>query len=80
MTGRHLILISFLIVLISACGKPVPRGKTAFIGKWQSKTMYLVITKDGDVSYKRVKGKETTTINAPRRVLMVTILTLELAH
>jgi len=27
--------------------------------------MYLVITKDGDVSYKRVKGKETTTINAP---------------
>lgn len=65
MAKKQLLLLTFLALFLSACGKPVPPDKTAYIGKWQSKTMYLVITKEGDISYKRVKGKQTTTINAP---------------
>ena len=45
--------LSLLFVLISlaGCGKPVPPEKAAYVGEWQEKTMYLLITQDGSVKY-----------------------------
>ncbi|THC41333.1 hypothetical protein [Massilia sp. Mn16-1_5] len=50
---------------LTACGKPVPPEKSAYVGEWQDKTMYLMITQDGSVKYKRLKGGQTTSIDAP---------------
>lgn len=54
-----------LAALLACCGKPVPQEKAAYVGEWQSKTMYLNITADGQVNYKRKDGNASTEINAP---------------
>jgi len=54
-----------LALLLSGCGKPVPQEKSAYVGEWQEKAMYLLITQDGSVSYKRIKGGVTTSVNGP---------------
>ena len=54
-----------LAFLLSGCGKPVPQERSAYVGEWQEKTMYLLITQDGSVSYKRIKGGVTTSVNGP---------------
>jgi hypothetical protein len=54
-----------LALLLAGCGKPVPMEKVDYVGEWQEKTMYLLITQDGTVSYKRVKGGTTTSVNGP---------------
>lgn len=63
-------LVKYLALPIAAClllgcGKPVPADKAAYVGEWQSKTMYLSITSDGQVNYKRKDGNTSTSINAP---------------
>ncbi len=59
-------LIPLLFALsLSACGKPVPPEKSAYVGEWQEKTMYLLITQDGSVRYKRLKGGMSTSIEGP---------------
>lgn len=58
----------FLLVLLLAlagCGKPVPPDKSAYVGEWQDKTMYVLITREGSVRYKRVKAGVSTSINGP---------------
>ena len=47
------------------CGKPVPPERAAYVGEWQEKTMYLLITQDGSVRYKRLKGGGTTSVEGP---------------
>lgn len=47
------------------CGKPVPPERVAYVGEWQEKTMYLLITQDGSVRYKRLKGGGTTSVEGP---------------
>ena len=57
---------SFIVALaLLGCGKPVPTEKAAYVGEWQDKTMYLLITQDGSVRYKRLKGGVTASIAAP---------------
>ena len=48
-----------------ACGKPVPTEKSSYVGEWQEKTMFLLITQDGSIRYKRLKEGVTTSIEAP---------------
>lgn len=60
----------FFIPLILAlslfgCAEPVPPEKAGYVGEWQEKTMYLLITQDGSVSYKRLKGGATTSVDGP---------------
>jgi hypothetical protein len=63
-------IASFLVLAVSAllllgCGKPVPQEKAAYVGEWTSHAMYLNITQDGQVNYKRKDGNTSTEINAP---------------
>lgn len=62
---QNWLLPAGLALLLAACGKPVPADKAAYVGEWQEKAMYLVITQDGSVNYKRLKGGVTTTVSGP---------------
>jgi len=53
--------------LLTACGKAVPPDRSAYVGEWKAQTMALLVTQDGSVAYKRIKGGVTTSINAPLR-------------
>lgn len=48
-----------------ACNKPVPPEKSAYVGQWQAKSMYLKISQDGTVRYKRLKNGASTAIEGP---------------
>lgn len=54
-----------LAASLLGCGKPVPPERVAYVGEWQEKTMYLLITQDGSVRYKRLKGGGTTSVEGP---------------
>jgi hypothetical protein len=54
-----------LSLALLACGKPVPAEKSTYVGEWQEKTTYLLITRDGSVRYQRRKGGATVSVEAP---------------
>jgi hypothetical protein len=60
-----LIALSALLLILVACAQPVPPEKAAYVGYWETRTMSLLITQDGSVVYKRIKGGVTTSIDAP---------------
>jgi len=51
--------------LLAGCGKPVPAGKAAYVGEWQNPEMYLLLTQDGSVRYKRLSGGMSKSIEGP---------------
>jgi hypothetical protein len=51
--------------LVVGCGNPVPTEKSDYVGEWQHPTMYLLITQDGSVKYKRLGGDATKSVEAP---------------
>jgi len=57
--------IVLLLLLLTACSKPLPEIKLNYVGEWQSKEMVLLILEDGSVAYKRLKGGVTTSVNGP---------------
>lgn len=68
MNTRALTAILLAITLtVSACGNPLPPDKSTYVGEWRAQTMGLLITQDGSVAYKRVKGGVTTSVNGPLR-------------
>jgi hypothetical protein len=60
-----LLALATLLGTVAGCGKPVPAEKSSYVGEWQEKTMYLLITQDGSVRYKRQKGGASTSIEGP---------------
>jgi hypothetical protein len=54
-----------LVLALGACAKPVPADKAAYVGEWQRPEMYLLITQDGSVKYKRIKAGATTSVEGP---------------
>jgi len=60
-----LAILCAAVLLLAACAVPVPPEKSAYVGEWAAPGMSLLITQDGSVTYKRIKGGATTTINAP---------------
>jgi hypothetical protein len=67
MKKRTLLVIVPALLLLAACGQPVPQEKAAYVGEWRSQTMALLLTQDGTVAYKRLKGGVTTSVNGPLR-------------
>jgi hypothetical protein len=62
---RNFLVLLMFALSLTACGKPVPAEKSAYVGEWEEKTMYLLITQDGSVRYKRLKGGGTTSVEGP---------------
>jgi hypothetical protein len=62
-----LVLLVASLPMLSACGQAVPDDKSAYVGSWHAQAMDMQLTKDGTVHYKRVRGNNTTSINAPLR-------------
>ncbi len=54
-----------MAVLLAGCANPVPPEKSAYVGQWNAPGMSLLILQDGSVSYKRIKGGVSTSVNAP---------------
>ena len=54
-----------LILLLTACADPIPKEQSEYIGYWQSEQMAIQIFADGNVSYKRVNGNATTSVDGP---------------
>lgn len=54
-----------LAIALSACGKPVPPEKAAYVGEWKAPGMYLLLLQDGSVDYKRIKSGVTTSVSGP---------------
>ena len=67
MRKRTLLVIAPALLLLAACGQAVPQEKAAYVGEWRSKTMVLLLTQEGTVAYKRLKGGVTTSIDGPLR-------------
>jgi hypothetical protein len=65
MMMRRVIILLLFVLSLSGCGKPVPPEKSAYVGEWQDKAMYLLITQDGSVRYKRLKGGVSTSVEGP---------------
>ncbi len=58
-------LVVLLGALLCGCGQPVPPDKLAYVGEWETPTMYLLITADGSVRYKRLRAGATTSLDGP---------------
>lgn len=61
----RLLVLLVLFGSLVGCGKPVPAEKSAYVGEWQTRTMYLLITQEGSVRYKRLKGGASTSVEGP---------------
>lgn len=71
MTGRNrgiiAVIISLLPLFLYGCGIQVPEEKAQYVGEWRAPQMYLLITQDGSVEYKRIKGGARTSVSGPLR-------------
>lgn len=65
--GTTVKAIAALLVALAlfGCTKPLPADRLAYAGEWIGPATYLLITGDGRVDYKRVRGSSTTSIKAP---------------
>jgi hypothetical protein len=59
------VILCAAILLLAACANPVPPEKAAYVGSWSGPGMSLMILQDGSVTYRRIKGGVTTSINGP---------------
>ena len=57
--------IALAAILLSACAKPVPTERAAWIGHWKGADFDLRIEAGGQVHYRRVRSGRTTTVDAP---------------
>ena len=58
-------MLLVFLAMLAGCGVPVPPEKAAYVGEWQDKTMYLLITQDGSVRYKRLEGGVSKSVEGP---------------
>lgn len=65
MTFAKLLSVLLSSMFLVACAKPVPPDKSAYVGEWREKTMYLMISRDGSVRYERLKGGVSTSLEGP---------------
>lgn len=53
------------LLVLAACGQPLPAEKQAYAGLWKANEMTLLITADGGVKYERMTGSGSKSISAP---------------
>jgi hypothetical protein len=54
-----------LAVALTGGATPVPPEKSAYVGEWRAPSMYLSITQDGSVRYRRIKEGGSSSMNGP---------------
>lgn len=59
------LIVCLLVLLLTACGIPIPPDKADYVGEWKSVGMSLVITSDGAVDYKRTSGGFSKSVSGP---------------
>src|SRR5262245_48368289 len=62
---RTLLAALAMVCGLVACAQPLPPEKAAYVGEWKARDMYLLITSDGRLSYRRQKGAASTSIDLP---------------
>jgi hypothetical protein len=62
---RPLVIALAVALYLTACGKPVPPEKSAYVGQWKAPQMSLLITQDGSVKYERLEGGVSKSISGP---------------
>ena len=65
MSLRNLLVLASVLIILIGCGEPIPPEKVSYVGEWQEKTMYLLITQDGSVRYKRLMGGASSSAKGP---------------
>ncbi len=56
---------AMLALLLAGCGKPLPADRVQYVGEWQGPEMYLLITREGTVKYKRGQSATTASFSVP---------------
>jgi len=64
---NKLLLLLIILLTLTACGKPVPVYKSAYVGEWQAPQTYLLITPEGRVVCKHYKDGGTVTVKGSLR-------------
>jgi len=62
---RKFLLVLSAVLLLASCATPVPPEKAAYVGEWRAPGMVVLLTQDGSVAYKRLKGGEKVSIEGP---------------
>ena len=65
MRNLALAFVASCALLLAACGEPLPKDKLAYAGEWQGPRVYLLITPDGRVEYRRQRDAGNVSIEAP---------------
>ena len=59
------VFIAAFALLLAACGEPLSKDRLGYAGEWQAPSVYLLITPDGRVEYKRQRDGGNVSIEAP---------------
>lgn len=64
---RSLRIVSALVLLLAlvSCAKPLPAGRSAYVGAWTGPGIVLVISQEGRVVYRQGTGTFRKKISAP---------------
>jgi hypothetical protein len=63
---RHaLALLATCVLLLAACGEPLPKDKLDYAGEWRGPQVYLLITPAGRCEYERRRDSGNVSIDAP---------------
>ncbi len=65
MSPGRLAILALLSVVLVACGVAVPEHKADYVGEWTAPGMYLLITQDGSIVYRRMKKGAKVSIDGP---------------
>ena len=67
MRQRFLPAILLLLALLTACAKPLPADRQAYVGDWRGNGVSLLITEDGNVVYHRREGDTSVSLDLPMK-------------
>jgi len=65
MRALRAVTFPLALLFLAGCGTPIPPEKASYIGHWQNQSMSLLITAEGRVEYRKVRGSTTTSLKAP---------------